>query len=129
MSAVTTLLLVGLVVVALGLLLVAVHRRLGDRREPAGLAGFLRHFDPDEVAEDVVIAVYRQIERWEAPTPPRPEHDLARHYGLLPEEVRQAVIRVARECGREPGDAGAVRTVGEWVQHVSARPPVARAAD
>ncbi len=129
MSAVTTLLVVAGVVVALGLVLAAVHRRLGVRREPAGLAGFLRHFDPDEVAEEVVVAVYRQIERWEAPTPPRPEHDLARHYGLLPGEVRQAVIRVARECGREPGDADAVRSVGDWVRQVSAWPRVARAAD
>jgi hypothetical protein len=82
----------------------------------------LRHFDPEQVSEEVVVAVYRQIQRWEAPTAPRPEHDLRTTFGLLSEEVEHAVAQVARACNREPGDASAVRTIGDWVRHVSQQP-------
>jgi hypothetical protein len=118
----TTLVAIGVVVVVLGALLARVHRSLAPRREPRGLGGFLRHFDPADVSEEVVIAVYRQIERWEANTAPRPEHDLRTIYGLLPEEIHHAVAQVARACDRLPGDVGAVRTVGDWVRHVSEQP-------
>lgn len=122
MSVWTTLVAIGVVVVGLAALLTRVHRSLAPRREPRGLGGFLRHFDPADVAEEVVIAVYRQIERWETSTAPRPEHDLRVTYGLLPEEIRHAVAQVAQACDRTPGDTSAVRTVGDWVRHVSEQP-------
>ncbi len=123
MSAWISLLLTGAVIVVLGAILVRVRKGVPSARGPRGLAGFLRHFDPDAVSEDVVVEVYRQLERWDGPLAPLPDDDLRARFGLLDAEVAQAVAQVARACGREPGDARHVRTIGDWVRHVSESPP------
>ncbi len=123
MSAWISLVVTGAAIVVLGAILVRVQKGLASGRGPRGLAGFLRHFDPGTVSEDVVVAVYRQLERWDGPLAPLPEDDLRTRFGLLDAEVTQAVVQVARACGREPGDSRHVRTIGDWVRHVSESPP------
>ena len=121
MSPWLTLVAMGALIVVLGLVLARVQRG-GTRSGPKGLAGFLRHFDPAEVSEDVVIAVYQQLERWDSDAPPRPEHDLRARFGLLDEEIAFAVAQVARACGRQATDARDIRTIGDWVRRVSDSP-------
>lgn len=131
MGGLLSLALVGGAVLALGAVLLLLQRR--SRRQAGGtstLGPFLRHFEAEGVPPEVAAAVHRQLRSWMSAQDRhfavRPRQDLASVYGLVPEEVRAAVDRLARECGRRegapPGDA-APATVSDLVHAVARRPP------
>lgn len=126
MSPWTTLVAIGVAIVVLGFVLGRVHRR--QRPAAGGRGGFLRHFDPADVSEDVLLAVHDQIQAWGGGRAIHPEQDLQRHYGLDPDEIAFAVEQVARRCHRASGarEGESVRTVGDWVRAVSQRPATLR---
>lgn len=88
------------------LLAIALLRLRGaqGRRPASALPPFLRHFEAQGISAEVSASVFRQLQRWmeaqDGRFAVRPDQDLARVYGLVPEELDAALSRLAPECGR-----------------------------
>ena len=116
------------VVMALAAVLVGVVRRHRLRkRSPDSLAGFLRHFDPAEVPEQVTLSVFRHLERWMsngAERFPVRAGDPLSIYGIAAEDLESTVALLLAESGRRSSGASAreLRTVADLVRHIAASP-------
>lgn len=112
-------------------LLFAVLMRIqrGSARGGSALGPFLRHFEAKGVAPEVAATVFRQLQRWMAAqdgsVAVKPEQSLSAVYGLLPEEVEAALLRLGEECGRRRDptrERVVVTTVHELVSELAAWP-------
>lgn len=102
-DALRPLLWTGGAILVLGLVLVRL-RKAGRERPASALPPFLRHFEARGIPPEVAASVFRQLQHWmqaqDRHFAVRPDQDLSQVYGLVPEELDAALVRMARECGR-----------------------------
>jgi hypothetical protein len=124
----TTLAIVAGSVAGLAVLLLVVRRRPRHTRDTLG--PFLRHFDARGVPADVSSMLHRHLQRWMSDAgksfPVRAGDDLAKVYGIEPEDVGTTVDLLLTECGRRRGEAVGgerIATVEDLVLFVASCPP------
>lgn len=133
MSAWTSLaLVVGLVAI---LAILWTRLRRPRRRRGAALAPFLRHFDAQQIPDDVALAVFHQLEHWMEHSQRgfgvAPRDDLA-VYGIGAEDLDETLDLLLTACQRRR-DPDAPRaplaTVEDLVRYLASCPPAAPGAE
>ena len=94
--------------IAIFMLIAIVYERIKFRRLAAERVGenfdtFRAAFDGEGMLEEAVRAVYEYFQRrvnWMPAFPVRPADDIARMYGIVDEDLVDAVEEIVRGCGR-----------------------------
>jgi hypothetical protein len=80
-------------------------RRLAASRSGENFATFRSSFEADEATPDVLWAVYAAFQRWcsDAVTefPVRDTDDIGAIYGMVDDDLDDAVLEVLADCGRK----------------------------
>lgn len=121
-----------LAIVAILAVVGTIWLRIRDRRIAASRLGetfdtFCESFTADEAALDVLQAVYGMFQNW-CSFPIRADDDIAGVYGMVDEDLDDAVLEVRSECGRqlppeeEIQQTSSVVTVRDFVRFVETCP-------
>jgi hypothetical protein len=121
------------VIALLAILWTRLRRTRG--RRGAALAPFLRHFDAQQIPDDVALAIYHHLEHWMEDSQRgfavAPRDDLS-IYGIGAEDVDETLDLLLAACGRrrdENAPRGALATVEDLVRYVASCPPAASGAE
>lgn len=96
-------------------------RRLKNLRKGEGLDSFISYFSREEIPKELLIRVYEFFEDWMniKDFPIRPGDSLSKVYGIVNEDLDDAVFKIVKACNyRTPTD-----------EDVKAVPPVKNVED
>jgi hypothetical protein len=107
-------------------------RRIAASRPGENLATFCASFGAEEVPQDVLKAVHAKFQEWCSDAvrkfPVRAADDIGSIYGMVDEDLDDALVDVVRSCGRRLPPLGELRhmrsvvTVRDFVLFVSGCP-------
>ena len=107
------------------------EQKLARQRRGLGFDEFAAYFKAKDIPRDRLREVYDYFQHWQSVKnfPVQPDDDLYQVYGIVDEDVDDAVIELAKKWRVSlPPDSewesmGTVRTVADVVRLLSQRPP------
>lgn len=78
------------------------QKKLKEERQGENFTTFMNYFSEKEISENICFQVYRYLQNSDIKLhdfPVRPTDDLGTVYGICEEDLDEAVLEIARNCG------------------------------